>query len=143
MKNLLILIMLSFTIFVNAQTGNLSGTVTDESGEVVMFATVAIKKKGSLVTGTQTDFDGKYQFDSLSIGMYDVAVSFVGYQTKTTADVIIFPNKDLVLNIEISQGVEIIDCPVFYYYPNLFDLGNMTQGIIFSTDEIQRSPIKN
>ena len=135
--------MLSFTAFAYAQTGALKGKVIDENGEVVMFATVAIKKDGSVITGTQTDFDGKYQFDSLAVGTYDVVVSYVGYQTKTIVDVVIFADKDLNLTIEISQGVEIIGCPVFYYYPNLFDLENTTQGAIFTADEIQKIPIKN
>ena len=143
MKNLLLLILLSFATFAYAQTGTLKGKVIDENGEIIMFATVAVKKDGSLVTGTQTDFDGDYRFDSLVIGTYDVSVSYVGYQTKTIADVVIFADKDLNLNVEISQGVEIGCSLIYYYYPTLFDLENTTQGAIFNSSEIQRSPIKN
>jgi hypothetical protein len=135
--------MLSFTTFVNAQTTSLSGTVTEEIGEVVMFATVTIKKGKAVIAETYTDFDGKYQFDSLGIDTYDVAVSYVGYQTKTIEDVVIFPDKDLILNIEISQGVE-ISCPgYFIYYPDLYDFGFNSQGTIFRAKEIEKSPIKN
>lgn len=141
MKQILILIMLSFTAFANAQTENLSGTVTDENGELVMFATVKLKKSGSLIKVTQTDFDGNYQFDSLSVGMYDLQVSHVGCATKSVSNVLIFSNETVVLNVEISQD-EGTFCTLHYTIP-LIEHDNTTQGATFTAKEIRRMPIKN
>lgn len=143
MKNLFILFFISLTIFVNAQTQTLKGTVTDDTGEVVMFANVAIYQNGKLIVGTQTDIDGKYQLDSLAAGTYDVEVSYMSYENKKITDVVLFYGKSIRLNIEISEESQIIDCPGFYYYPALYDAENLTQGTIFFSKEIQRSPHKN
>jgi hypothetical protein len=142
MKNLLLLIMISFTAFANAQTGNLSGTVTTEDGEIVMFATVAVKMNDSLITRTQTDFDGKYEFDNLEIGTYDVLVSYVGYQRKKISNITILSSGTVVLNVELDQGVELHDMSHPYTIP-LIELDNTTQGQVFGSWEIQRLPIKN
>lgn len=120
----------------------LKGSVFDGNGEPFIFATVAIKKSGSLIAGTQTDFDGNYQFDSLSVGTYDVVVRYVGYQTKTVSNINIFINETVILNVELNQGVELHDMNHPYTIP-LIELDNTTQGQIFGSWEIQRSPIKN
>ena len=142
MKNLLTILLLFLVHFVNGQSQTLKGTVTDETSEVVMFATVAIYQNDALITGTQTDFDGKYQFDSLTAGVYDIEASFVGYKNKKISDLII--NKDnVILNIELTQGVE-FSCPIrIETYPLLINYWDLTQGTTFSAKEIQQSPHKN
>ncbi|NJN77031.1 MAG: carboxypeptidase-like regulatory domain-containing protein [Saprospiraceae bacterium] len=144
MKNIFTLLLITFTAVANAQSGALQGTVTEtETAEPLMFATVVVKQKGVLKTGTQTDFDGKYRFDSLAVGTYDVEVSYVGYPTKMISGVVLFPNKNLTLNIEMLQGVE-FDYPIILPYKiPLIDIYFPTQGTIFTADEIKRTPHKN
>ena len=144
MKNTLLLFLLTFSAFANAQTVMLQGTVTDgEIGEPLMFATVIVIQNGIVKTGTQTDFDGEYHFDSLAVGTYEVEVQYVGYQPKTIQGVVLFPNKNLTLNIEMSQGVVSDCCCIMIYNPPLIDVWNTTQGTIFNANEIRRTPHKN
>lgn len=56
------------------------GRVTDlETGEPILFGSVAVYQNGVLVTGTETDFDGNFQL-WVPPGPADLEVSYVGYQ---------------------------------------------------------------
>jgi hypothetical protein len=143
MKNLFLIIFLLFTISAFAQKGQLQGIVTDiKTEEPLMFATVLIKQKGTLISGAQTDFDGKYSFDSLKIGTYEMEVSYVGFSKKTVKGIVIGKDKIIVQNIKMEQ--ESCCCViVMETYPLLINYWDLTQGTTFSADEIRRSPHKN
>lgn len=144
MKNILLIIALFLVQIMNAQTTILQGTITEsETGEPLMFATVVVKQNGIAKTGTTTDFDGKYRFDSLAVGTYDVEVRYVGYPTKTISGVVLFPDRNLTLNVEIPQEFIFDCCCITIYDPPLIDVWNTTQGTIFKADEIRRTPHKN
>ena len=67
----LILLCLSFSLL-QAQT-SLGGKVTDdESKEPISFGTIALYKNGVLVTGTEPDLEGNYNFPDIDPGLYDV-----------------------------------------------------------------------
>ncbi|MFQ5568078.1 MAG: TonB-dependent receptor domain-containing protein, partial [Rhodothermales bacterium] len=66
-----------------AQTGTLSGTITDsESGEPLPGANVFIEE---LSAGAAADIDGNYSISDISVGTYTVRVSFVGFKSNTQA----------------------------------------------------------
>ena len=143
MKNLFLIIFLLFTISAFAQKGQLQGTITDtKTEEPLMFATIEISQKGILVLGTQTDFDGKYVFDSLNIGTYEMEVTYVGYSKKTIKGIVINKDKTIVQNIKMESD----DCCcviITETYPLLINHWDLTQGTTFPADEIRRSPSKN
>mgnify|MGYP006086240661 CR=1 FL=1 len=141
---LLIFIILGSIVTAFGQSSqSLQGTVTDiENGEQLMFATVALKKGGQLVTGAQTDFDGKYSLNNINAGEYDVEVSYVGYSTKTISGVVVFAGKSVTLNIEMTQGIEMEAIVVTYTVP-LIEQDNTTQGTVVTSKEIDKLASKN
>jgi outer membrane receptor protein involved in Fe transport len=141
---LLIFIILGSIVTAFGQSSqSLQGTVKDAAtSEPLMFATVALKKGGQLVTGAQTDFDGKYSFNGIDAGTYDVEVSYVGYNTRTTEGVVIFSGRSITLNIEMSQGIELEEIVVTYQVP-LVSQDNTTQGTIVTSKEIDKLASKN
>ena len=73
--------MIFLGVTLNAQNVNLSGKVTDSSGEPVIGASVVLVGNSSV--GSITDLDGNY---SLSVpANSSVTVSFIGYQSQTVA----------------------------------------------------------
>lgn len=71
-----------------AQKGSIGGWVEDGvSGEAIPFATVALYVEGSAspLTGTSSDQDGKFIIDGLAFGRYRIVLSFIGYETDSSA----------------------------------------------------------
>ncbi len=93
-----------------AQTGNLVGIVTSEK-KTLPGVNVFVLDQG---IGGATDEDGSYRIKNIKEGNHKVRFSSVGFQTKFI-DVIIFANKTLELNVDLSAEaievglVEVID----------------------------------
>lgn len=127
-----------------AQTGELSGKVTDEKGEGVPFANVAVKKNGVLVTGGATDFDGYFSIKPLDPGTYDVEFSALSYGTVIITGVKINTDRITTLNQQVKPestviaGVEI----VAYKIPLIDKESNSTKTTI-SSEEIKSLPTRN
>jgi TonB-linked SusC/RagA family outer membrane protein len=101
-KKLLILVtVLAFPVLAFAQSGSLTGTVTDsETGESLPGATIMLVE---LNRGTASDIQGRFTLDNVPAGTYTLRVSFVGYSryqtsvsigtTATTVDVALNPDR--------------------------------------------------
>ncbi|HRI85434.1 MAG TPA: TonB-dependent receptor [Ignavibacteria bacterium] len=86
MKNLfrltIIIIVIAITRTSFAQSGEISGIVTDsKSGASVEAASVSLLngKDSSLVTGTETNQEGKFSFKNLPDGVYNIKIELIGY----------------------------------------------------------------
>ncbi len=111
-----------------AQT-SLSGKVTDDTGEPIIFASVALYKNGVLITGTETDFDGYYHFASLDPGTYAVETSYVGYNKQRIERVLVYAGKANKLDIEMTaDAVNLDEVVVTSYKIPLVEQDNTTQG---------------
>jgi hypothetical protein len=108
----------------------------------LVFVTVAIKQKNIFISSAQTDFDGKYFFDSLNVGTYEMEVTYVDYPKKVVKGIIINKDKTAVQNIKMESGGCYCVCFVVTY-SSLINHWDLTQGTIFSADEIRSSPHKN
>src|SRR5688572_31622991 len=54
-------------------TGTISGTVTDEKNAIISGATVTARHTETNISRTdQTDSDGRYRFENLPVGHYEV-----------------------------------------------------------------------
>ncbi len=69
----------------HAQNGTIRGTIIDEIGEPLFSANAVVK--GTTI-GATTDFDGKFDI-SIAPGTYSVELSFIGYQSVLTTDVVV------------------------------------------------------
>src|SRR5205814_1162990 len=70
------MLLVAAAAFAQVETGQIAGTVTDESGAVVPNATVAIKNLASNAQRTTvTSPAGSYVIPGLSPGTYQVAIS--------------------------------------------------------------------
>lgn len=70
-----------------SETGTVTGTVTDESGQPVAGATVAVQSER-----TTTDSDGSYELSRVSAGTQTVGVEAQGYEA-TTREVTVEPGS--------------------------------------------------
>ncbi len=96
----LLFVVIGATVF--AQTGKISGTVSDKkTGETLIAAAVKISGTTKAVG---TDVDGKYTLGGLATGKYVIEVSYIGYVTKKIADVEVKDKETTSFNIVLEES---------------------------------------
>lgn len=92
-----IFLLIPFSI-VCAQTGSLTGTVTDnETGDVIPGVNVLIL---DLERGDATDPDGVYSIQNIPLGTYSVRFSFIGYTP--VSEIVNIARGQNTLNVSLS-----------------------------------------
>lgn len=94
---------MALTVF--AQSGELSGQVTNEEGEAVPFANVSLKVGEELIRVVATDFEGYYIMKPISPGKYDVVISTIAYASVEYKDVRVSNGQLLTLNTTLGMNL--------------------------------------
>ncbi len=88
-----------------AQTGQINGVVSDNTGGVVPGALVkAIEVATGLSRDTTTGADGRYTFTSLRPTTYDLVVELSGFRPSRRTGVLLQANQNLTINFSIELG---------------------------------------
>jgi TonB-dependent receptor len=115
------------------EKGNLTGTVIDNKGKPLSFATVVIKEFNNL--GTVTDNNGNFKMSQIPEGNYTLIVSFLGYETQNL-EISIKAKQVTRVKITLSETQSQIDEAVVY--------GNITRGQAMALNQQKNSySIKN
>ncbi len=85
-----------------AQSGKLSGRITDEAGEPLPGATALIVGTS---LGAAADANGDYSILRIPPGTHSVRFSIIGYQTTIIEDIRISSNQTTSLNAELAEAV--------------------------------------
>ena len=95
-----LLLLISFQVF--SQSSIIKGKVSDATNnENIPFANVYVEETKS---GVATDLEGNYQIKNLNPGLYTLTCSFVGYESKSIAEIIVNPNKPTIINIQLISS---------------------------------------
>lgn len=93
-KILSLVVCLIFSLTVYAQSGRITGTITDsETGDVLPGANVLVVE---LAKGAATDTDGHYTIDNIPTGTYTLRITFVGY-------------KNVRRTVEVGSGETVVN----------------------------------
>ncbi|MFN6038213.1 MAG: carboxypeptidase-like regulatory domain-containing protein, partial [Bacteroidota bacterium] len=116
----------------------IKGKVVDvDSREVLPFTNIGVQ--GTNI-GVTADVDGNYILDKLSPGVYNIVVSFTGYETQTIPEVSVTTSKPTVLNIELkTSSVNLNEVEVNVNRFEKSDDSPLSKFTIRST-EIMRNP---
>ena len=108
MKNFFTVIFLSLFLCAQSQeiSSSVSGTVKDNSGKPLPFASVFIQ---GLKLGVLTDDNGQFTIEKIPLGKYNVIVSFIGYTTQSKAIEIIENSRHIKVNYILKENVENLD----------------------------------
>ena len=98
-KTLLFIFLFLICIAVNAQTGSLSGQVTDENRAAVEGATLKLKE---LNRSTITDIEGKYELRSVKYGSYTLVVSSLETDARSVSVKVGAGNA--VMNVKVKSS---------------------------------------
>lgn len=121
----------------------ISGVVIEQgNGLPVPFASVVLKRNGSMVTGTQTDFDGKYDLRNVPPGEYDLEVSYIGFQNVIMNSIRLNPRSVTMANVEMQVSAVALNVVEVNYQKPLLDRSMSSQTTI-SSNEISRMPARS
>ncbi|MDY8134969.1 TonB-dependent receptor [Aquimarina sp. 2201CG5-10] len=83
------------------ETGTIAGTLSDKEGnnQPLPFANILIV---GTTMGTSSDFDGKYEIANVPPGSYTLEISFTGYETLRIPDVVVEPDKVVVIDTALG-----------------------------------------
>ncbi|MBX7094179.1 MAG: carboxypeptidase-like regulatory domain-containing protein [Flavobacteriales bacterium] len=97
----------SFNSYVSSDnTKSLKGVVMDgETGELLPFVNIVIRKDGKTITGCSSDLDGKFAMNTIPDGFYDVLVAYVGYEKYEIKNIQISQGKCINLNITLNGQI--------------------------------------
>ena len=109
-KTLYLLIFILQQLNYYSQNATIKGSVKDATNnEAIPFANVFIEQINS---GVATDLDGRFEFKNINSGLYTIKCSFVGYESKTYAEIIVTPNKPTILDVKLiksSTSLEVLE----------------------------------
>jgi len=103
---------------------NLSGTVTDASGAVIVGAQLTLTNTASKSKATyQSDAGGRYVFRDLEPGIYSLQVAKTGFETTTQTGIVLTINasahSDVVLKVGAgTESVEVLASTSLVNYDN-------------------------
>ena len=93
-------------------TGNITGTVTDSSGGVLVNATVTlVNEKTGEKRNLNTNEDGRFQFSAVQPGVYTVRVEQAGFQILERRNTVLSANENLALGelpLTVGQVTEMV-----------------------------------
>ncbi|MDE2646589.1 MAG: carboxypeptidase regulatory-like domain-containing protein [Bacteroidota bacterium] len=93
----------------NAQSGKITGVVTDVTGEGMVGVNVVIT---GTTRGSSTDIDGRFFILNVEPGTYSLRASFIGFRAVTQSEVIVNINKtttiDFILEEATAEGEELL-----------------------------------
>jgi Carboxypeptidase regulatory-like domain len=107
--NLLALVLfVTSTNVLHAQSvgsGQIQGTVTDQTGNAVAGATVeAVQQESNLQRTATTSADGGYTFPNLPVGPYQLNVSSPGFNTYHQSGIVIQVGNNLRIDVKLQIG---------------------------------------
>lgn len=130
------------TKIVNTGNGSssITGVVTDESnGEPLPFVNVVLKQDGKQISGSSTDFDGRFTIKPIEAGTYTISISSVGYQEKEIDDIRLGYGQEIFQDIKMFSGVDLQEVEIVKYSVPIIDKDNTSSGEVFGRNEISRT----
>ncbi len=139
-KLTILLLTLMLPGFLLAQAGKISGTVTDQgTGEPLIGANILIVGTSF---GAATDLNGEYDIRNLNAGVYEVRCSYVGFQTKTIANVRVNTGLTTEVDFQLAgEGFETEEIRVISERP-LIQKDATNQTRITTSEDIDALPVR-
>jgi hypothetical protein len=128
-------------LFCQADTGSISGTITDTSGAVVPGVKVTIV---AIATGQQrtltTDNAGRYSSGPLRPGQYKVEAEHQGYQRLTSQNILLQIQQTAVMDLTMQVG-SVQQSVTVTGAPPLVQTADASQGSVIGAQTVANMPL--
>ncbi|MBZ5697358.1 MAG: TonB-dependent receptor [Acidobacteriia bacterium] len=134
-------LLLCLSAFSQANTGRISGSVTDESGGAIQGATVSVRDVDRGTTRILTTDDaGAYNAPNLVPGTYTVKAEYQGFKTVQRENIVLEVGKDIRVDLSLQPGAQTQTITVSEAIP-LVETTNATLGGTLSNATIEDMPL--
>lgn len=134
----LFLFILFSPFFLFSQTGTIEGRVFDEiNNESIIGANITII---GTTNGASSDIDGNYKIENLTPGLYNIEVSYLGYETQTRFEIQISNSKPVRLDFDLKLSAQTLDAVVIKANPFEKKIESPVSITSIGVNEIQRNP---
>ncbi|MBE0644293.1 MAG: TonB-dependent receptor [Bacteroidetes bacterium] len=142
-KLLLVLLpLLLFPAIAFAQTGKVSGKVTDlETGEPLIGANVIVNAAGT-TRGAATDANGGYVVLNVPIGKVSIKASYIGYKAITVENVLVRSNETSDKDIRLPSDAYKVDEVVIVAQKPLVDKNVTNSKTTVTQEDIENLPVR-
>ena len=98
--------LMCLSIMVMAQTtGSISGVIKDEKGAIIPKASVTLREVTTNSSRTTaSDDEGRYRFNNLPVGDYEVSVETTGFGKYVQSGITLSLNQDAVVDVGLQAG---------------------------------------
>ena len=134
-------LLLSLSAFSQANSGRISGNITDQSGAVITGATVSVRdaERGTTRTLT-TDDAGAYSAPNLTPGTYVVKVEYQGFKSVERQNIVLEVGKEVRVDLALQPGDQAQMITVTESIP-LVETSNAVLGGTLQPGTIQDLPL--
>lgn len=136
---LLYVLQLSIITSVSAQTGLITGKITDsETHEALTGVNIIINELEN--TGTASDINGRFSLQ-VPVGSYSIKASMIGYRPAVKTDIIVSTGSEVNITIQLSGvsiGIGEVTVQADYFDKSVME--NDVSTIILGPEEVKRSP---
>lgn len=102
-----LLICLGHLCMAQQLTQTIRGNIIDKEGQFPLIgATVSLD--GTSI-GNVSDNEGYFRLEDIPIGRYDLVVSYLGYKENIIPNLLVQSSKEVILNIELQEAIEVMD----------------------------------
>jgi iron complex outermembrane receptor protein len=105
------LCMMPMMLFAQAPfaTRQVAGVLSDQSGAAVQGGRIEIKSLDSgFMKATVTDQEGRYVFDSVPVGRYQVTAALTGFETAVRSGVLVSANQETVVDFSLTVSKQAV-----------------------------------
>lgn len=98
----------SIVIFAQSTDGltqQIKGTIFDAVSKTTLIGATIQVIESDPILGTVTDLDGNYILNNVPVGRVDLLVSYLGFESKTIANVVVTSGKETILNIMLVEAI--------------------------------------
>lgn len=81
------------------------GSVTSSSNDAAIEGAIVLLFSNELKQVTITDEAGKFRFDSIPVGRYQLEVFFIGYKSKRISEILVESGKEVVKYVQLEGGI--------------------------------------
>jgi hypothetical protein len=139
-KYLILSVIISSSL-IFAQTGKLSGQITDAvTGEPLIGANVIVE---GTTMGAASDLEGYYSILNLRPGTYSVRFQYIGYNTQIVTDIKISADKTTTQDIQLTSAVIESETVVITADKPIVEFNQTSSVKTLSSEEIQSLPVQN